>query len=119
MPWTMAAWVVGGLGLIGMPVTAGFVSKWYLLSASLEAGWWPVAVLVLLGSLLAVVYVWRVVEVAYFQSAPEGSRAVAEAPAAMLIPTWIVIVATLVFGVWTSLPVGMAQRAAELLLEAR
>jgi multicomponent Na+:H+ antiporter subunit D len=118
MPWTMAAWVLGGFGLIGMPGTAGFVSKWYLLSASLEAGWWPVAVLVLLGSLLAVVYVWRVVEVAYFQSPPAGSTNAGEAPAAMLVPTWIVIVATLVFGVWTSLPVGVARRAAELLLEA-
>ena len=74
--------------------------------------------LVLLGSLLAVVYVWRVVEVAYFQSPPAGSTNAGEAPAAMLVPTWIVIVATLVFGVWTSLPVGVARRAAELLLEA-
>ena len=37
MPLTMAAFVVGGLSLIGVPVTAGFVSKWYLVSAALEA----------------------------------------------------------------------------------
>ncbi len=118
MPWTMAAWVIGGLGLIGMPVTAGFVGKWYLVGAALEVGWWPVAVLVLLGSLLAVVYVWRVVEVAYFQDPPDGSTAVREAPAAMLVPTWIVIVSTLVFGVWTALSVGAAQQAAAALLGA-
>src|SRR5690606_8864370 len=30
MPWTLAALVVAGLSLIGMPGTAGFVGKWYL-----------------------------------------------------------------------------------------
>ncbi len=72
MPLTMAAFVVGGLSLIGVPLTVGFVSKWYLVLGALEAGLWPVAVLILLSSLLALVYVWRVVEVAYFQPAARG-----------------------------------------------
>ena len=66
MPWTMSAIVLGGLSLIGVPATVGFVSKWYLVLASLEQGLWPVALLILLGSLLAVVYVWKLVEAAYF-----------------------------------------------------
>ncbi len=53
MPLTMAAFVVGGLGLIGVPMTVGFVSKWYLVKGAIEAGLWPVAVLILLSSLLA------------------------------------------------------------------
>jgi multicomponent Na+:H+ antiporter subunit D len=117
MPWTMFAWVVGGLGLIGVPVTAGFISKWYLISAALERGWWPVALLVLLSSLLALVYVWRVVEAAYFQDSPEQHAEVTEAPAAMLIPTYVLIGATVFFGLWTSLSAGVAQQAAQLLLE--
>ncbi|MBT6800392.1 MAG: monovalent cation/H+ antiporter subunit D family protein, partial [Rhodospirillales bacterium] len=44
MPWTMAAFVVGGLSLIGVPLTVGFISKWYLIVAALEAGYWPIAV---------------------------------------------------------------------------
>jgi multicomponent Na+:H+ antiporter subunit D len=64
MPLTTFAWLLGGLGLIGVPVTVGFVSKWYLISAAWEKGWWPVAMLVLLSSLLAMTYVWRVVEAA-------------------------------------------------------
>ena len=39
MPWTMAAFVGGGLSLIGVPLTAGFISKWYLILAALETGW--------------------------------------------------------------------------------
>jgi len=115
MPWTMAAWVVGGLGLIGVPLTVGFISKWFLVLAALERGMWPVAALLLLGSLLALVYVWRVVEVAYFR-APRGDKVITEAPASLLVPTWILIGATLVFGVWTSWTVDVARRAAELLL---
>jgi multicomponent Na+:H+ antiporter subunit D len=115
MPWTMAAFVVGGLGLIGVPLTTGFISKWYLVLAALEAGTWPVAVLVLLSSLLAVIYVWRVVEVAYFQAPPEdaGRR---EAPLGLLIPVWVLAGATLYFGVFTGATAAVARRAAELLL---
>ena len=117
MPWTMAAFVIGGLSLIGVPLTVGFISKWYLVIAALEQGLWPVAALVLGGSLLAVVYVWRVIETAYLQPAPGGGR-VREAPLSMLIPTWVLTLANLYFGIEPSLTVGGARRAAELLLGA-
>jgi multicomponent Na+:H+ antiporter subunit D len=115
MPWTMGAFVVGGLSLIGAPLTAGFVSKWYLILGALERGWWPVAVLVLITSLLAVIYIWRVVEVAYFKPATEG-RVAREAPLALLIPTWTLALANLYFGVDTSLNAGVAELAAKALL---
>jgi multicomponent Na+:H+ antiporter subunit D len=118
MPLTFGAFVVGGLSLIGVPGTVGFVSKWYLVRGALESGLWPVAVLVLLSSLLALVYIWRVVEVAYFQHPPDGEAAVKEAPAGLLIPTWTLIGATLVFGIFTSLPAGVAEAAARMLLGA-
>ncbi len=114
MPWTMAAFVAGGLSLIGVPLTAGFISKWYLIAGALERGWWPVAVLVLLTSLLAVVYVWRVVETAYFKRA--SGVAPAEAPASLLLPTLALAGANLYFGIETSLSVGMAARVANTLL---
>lgn len=116
MPFTMGAWVVGGLGLIGVPLTVGFISKWYLVQAALEQGMWWVAALLLLSSLLALAYVWRVVETAYFKSPPEDAPEVREAPLSMLIPTWILIGATIVFGVMTSTSAGVARQAAEAVL---
>ncbi len=115
MPWTMAAFVISGLSLIGVPLTAGFVSKWYLVLGILERGWWPVAILVLITSLMAVIYIWRVVEMAYFRTMPEG-QTIREAPLALLIPTWILALANIYFGIETSLNVGMARYAAESLL---
>jgi multicomponent Na+:H+ antiporter subunit D len=117
MPFTMAAFVVGGLSLIGVPLTVGFISKWYLVLAALERGWWPVAAVILVGSLLAVAYIWRVVEAAYLQAPQETGRdSVTEAPLSMLVPTWILIVANIYFGIDTSVSVGTARRAAEALL---
>ena len=118
MPLTMAAIVVGGLSLIGVPLTVGFVSKWYLVVAALEKGWWPVAGLVLLGSLLAVVYVWRIVETAYFKAplAPiAGKERVKEAPMAFLLPVWMLVSANVYFGLDTRLSVEIATAAAQSL----
>lgn len=116
MPLTMGAFVVGGLGLIGVPATAGFISKWYLVQAALQQGYWPIAVLILASSLLAVVYVWRVIEVAYFEEPPPGRGDVEEAPVSMLVPSWLLAVATIYFGLDSELTAGLAQRAAEALL---
>ena len=113
MPWTMAAIVIGGLSLIGVPLTVGFVSKWYLLTALIEQGWWPIAVLILLGSMLAVIYVWKVVEIAYFK---ESSGApVKEAPLSFLIPIWTLVIANVYFGIDTRFSVEIAQAAAQSL----
>jgi multicomponent Na+:H+ antiporter subunit D len=116
MPLTMAAFVVAGLSLIGVPLTVGFVSKWYLVIGALEAGLWPVAVLILLSSLLALIYIWRVVEVAYFRQAPDDAPEIDEAPFSMLMPIWVLVGATIFFGVFTSLSVGLASAAARMLL---
>jgi multicomponent Na+:H+ antiporter subunit D len=116
MPWTMAAFVAGGLSLIGIPLTAGFISKWYLVSAALADGYWPLAVLVLVSSLLALIYIWRVVEAAYFNVPGAAMHQVREAPAIMLIPVWLLIGANLYFGVDASLVTGIAQQGADTLI---
>jgi multicomponent Na+:H+ antiporter subunit D len=116
MPITMTAFVLSGVSLIGVPLTVGFVSKWYLVLAALEQGLWPVAVLILLASLLAVAYIWRIVEVAYFQESPEDAPEVKEAPFLMQVGMWTLIVATYYFGISTTMTVSVARKAAEMLI---
>lgn len=116
MPWTMAAFVVGGLSIIGVPLTAGFISKWYLILGTLENGWWPLTGAILIASLLAVIYIWRVVEVAYFRERPEGAPDVKEAPLSLLLPTWVLAAANIYFGVQTDFTVSFAKGAAASLL---
>ncbi len=113
MPWTMAAFCVGGLSLIGLPLTAGFIGKWYLVLAALERGWWPIAPLVVVSSILAFVYIWRVIEVAYLREpASGGSGEVEEAPLTLLLPTWALALANIWFGIETSINAGGAFEAA-------
>ena len=116
MPWTMAAFVGGGLSLIGVPLTAGFISKWHLVLAVLHKGWWPIAVLVVVSSLLAVIYIWRIIEQAYFRPPPAGKEARLEAPASLLVSTWVLVGANVYFGIDARLPVGIAREAAMTLL---
>ncbi len=115
MPWTMAAIVVGGLGLIGAPPTVGLISKWYLVLAALEQGWWWLAVFVLAASLLAVAYVWKLVDAAYLHD-PDPDTKAREAPLTLLLPTWALIGASLYFGVDIDLTIGVASQAAAQLL---
>lgn len=119
MPWTMAAFVAGGLSLVGVPLTVGFVSKWYLVLAAVERGWWPAAVLVLVASVMALVYVWKVVESAYFRDAPEddgGKPRPTEAPWGLLAPTWALVLLNVYFGIDAGRTAAVAERAAQVLL---
>ncbi len=118
MPWTFSAFALAGLSLAGTPFTAGFISKWYLLMGAAERGYSLLAVLVVVTSLMALVYIGRVVEVAFFRPTTENSLAAkaAEAPLAMLIPMWFLVLANVYFGIDTGLTVGVAEKAAALLL---
>ncbi len=123
MPWTFGAFVIAALSLIGIPGTAGFVSKWYLIQATLDHGALGiVAVLVIIaGSLLAVAYVWRIVEAASFgeAAAQPDTGAISpsrEAPTVLLAITWLVALLNVYFGVRPEAPVELSRMAAEILL---
>jgi multicomponent Na+:H+ antiporter subunit D len=116
MPLTMSAFVLSGLALIGVPGTAGFISKWYLALGALEKGWWWLVALIVASSLVSLVYIGRVVEAAYFREPTKENETARDMPLSMLIPTWIMAGATVYFGIDTSLTVDVARRAAEMLL---
>ena len=73
MPLTMAAFTIAGFGLVGTPGTAGFISKWYLALGALDKGWWVLVFLIVASSLIALVYVGRVLEVVWLREPLAGS----------------------------------------------
>ena len=116
MPWTMGAFTAGGLSLIGFPLTAGFISKWYLIQAVLELGGLGIllTILILVSSLMAVVYIWKVVEVAYFKEPIDGQSMVGvrEAPMPLLVVLWMLVLANIWFGIDPSIPITLAEQEA-------
>jgi multicomponent Na+:H+ antiporter subunit D len=118
MPWTMAAFTVAGLSLIGVPGTVGFVSKLTLVRAAAENGWWWAVGVIAVTSILAIIYIGRVIEHAYFQAPPKyGAVPVVrnEAPLMMLIPLWVLALSALAFGINAEWTTSIAALAAEVL----
>ena len=71
MPWTTLAFTVGALGMIGVPPTAGFVSKWYLGLGAAEAGSDWVLLILVTSSLLNAAYFFPILFRAWFKEPPE------------------------------------------------
>jgi multicomponent Na+:H+ antiporter subunit D len=79
MPWTMAAFAVGATAMIGLPPTAGFLGKWFMLSGAMRTGQWlPVAVIVL-STILNAAYFLPIIVRAFFPAAEPRPQAVGAA----------------------------------------
>lgn len=116
MPFTMAAFTIGALSMIGLPLTVGFVSKWYLVLGALKADLWIIVAVILVSSLLTAVYFWRVVEKIYFKEPSAGALEIVEAPIGMVAPAFVMALFCLVFGIFTQLPLSITNKAAVMLL---
>lgn len=119
MPVTMASFTVAAFGMIGIPPTAGFVTKWYLGLGGLQSGQgWVLAVLAVSGILNAM-YFLPIVYAAWFEAPDEpweDRGAAPEAPWALLLPTAVTAVLGLAAGLFAGLsasPLGLARRAVE------
>ena len=118
MPWTTGGFTLAGLSLIGVPGTVGFVSKLALLKAAAANGWWWAVGVIVVSSIMALIYIGRMLEQAWLQPAPVvGGKPVAknEAPISMLVPLWVLALSCWYFGInshWTTF---LAHRAAEVL----
>lgn len=99
MPWTTAAFSVAAISMIGLPPTAGFFSKWYLLLGSYQEGHWIYIAVIVLSSLLNAVYFFRIIERLYLGGG-EAEKAPVAARRAWLLtaPTVTLAGALLVFG---------------------
>ncbi len=111
-PWTMTAFAIAAVSLIGVPLTAGFQSKYALVIALFEGGWaWAVG-FVMFSSLLAVIYMGRILEAAFFRAPANPNKRHKEAPLLILIPLWVLVLANIWVGVQGGFVSGLAEDAA-------
>ncbi len=107
MPFTMGAFVIGALSIIGVPPTCGFFSKWYLISGAIQAGHYGFVVALLFSSLVNVILFFRVFEISYYEPFSDhhghGHQAepMAEAPLTMVLPLLIVAAGLVLVGIYT------------------
>lgn len=109
MPVTMAAFTVGAFSMIGVPPTAGFFSKWYLILGGIDAGQWGFVAALVISSLVNAVLFFRIIEIGFFFTPDESHghghdahhQEVREAPAQMLQPLVFAAIALIVVGLST------------------
>ncbi|MFI2293823.1 NADH-quinone oxidoreductase subunit NuoN [Isoptericola sp. NPDC019571] len=81
-PWLTAAFSLFLLSMAGIPLTAGFVAKFGVFSAAVEAGAWPLALLGVLASAVSVFFYVRVIVLMVLTPPPGGEQGTAPAGAA-------------------------------------
>ncbi len=102
MPFLMAGFTVAALSMVGIPPTAGFFSKWYLVLGSIDASNWVFVAVILASSLLNAVYFFRLIEKVYAHAPPSGIEANGgekiEPSPRILFPVLVLAVGVLVLG---------------------
>lgn len=99
MPWTMAAFAVASLSIIGIPPTSGFVSKWYLALGTMENDNLILLGVLLVSSLLNAAYLGPVIYKAYFEEAPESQEEIREVPW-MVAPLTVTMAVSFLLGIF-------------------
>lgn len=110
LPWTLAAFAVAAVSIVGLPPTAGFITKWHLMIGALEARQVAVLIVLLVGTLLSAAYYFPIIGSAFFGT-PADARSVAGAghPGPARLPRELspLIVAPLVLTALICLAIGI------------
>jgi len=85
MPWTMGAFTIGALSLIGIPPAAGFLSKWYIVLGAAQGGHWTALAVLAASTLLNAAYFLPIIYAAYFRAPADPEHVHGEAPWLMLV----------------------------------
>jgi multicomponent Na+:H+ antiporter subunit D len=110
MPWTMAAFALSSLSIVGMPLTSGFVSKWYLALGAVESHSMIVLGVLLLSSLLGAAYLGQILYKAYFELEEEAPHEQVREVPWMVAPLAISAAASLLLGLFPGPVLGLAGR---------
>ena len=111
MPFTFVAAAVAIVAMSGLPPLTGFGGKWLLLSAMMEKGWYGPVVMGVLATFVGLLYMARFVRAVFLGQRNAARDAVAEAPLALLVPQYILIVGILLVSFFPKLLIGPISEA--------
>jgi multicomponent Na+:H+ antiporter subunit D len=116
MPWTMGAFAIAALSMIGLPPAVGFVSKWYMLSGAMAAQHWPAVAVIVASTLLNAGYFLPIVYRAFFVAPPEHGHGHGhdhphgEAPLPMVLALCATAAATVLLFFLPDVPLALARQ---------
>ena len=109
LPWTMGAFFVGSLSMIGIPPSGGFVSKWYLASGSAQAGETTFLIVLLVSSILNAAYFLPVTYIAFFRTRAEGEASRVREIPMITIPLIATATLSVLMGIFPDYFLALAQ----------
>lgn len=115
MPWTVGCMTIGFIAIMGLPPFNGFVSKYLMIAACIDAGHPLFAVALLAASLVGAIYYVRIMKTLIFDEAPANRPAVAEMPLTMRIPVVVLAALCVLLGICPQLCTGMVAPVANML----
>ncbi len=112
MPWTMGAFAIAALSMIGLPPAAGFISKWYMVSGAMAGQHWPAVAVIVLSTLLNAGYFLPIVYRAFFVAPPADPHGHphGEAPLLMVIALTATAAATVLLFFFSDVPLALARQ---------
>jgi multicomponent Na+:H+ antiporter subunit D len=122
MPWTMGAFAVGSLSMIGVPPTAGFLSKWYMLLGAFEAERLVAVAVIIVSTLLNAAYFLPIIYAAFFKApratgddgGSDHDHDHGEAPLPMVIALTVTAAGAVLLFFLPQLPLDLAQQLVEV-----
>jgi multicomponent Na+:H+ antiporter subunit D len=110
MPFTMIAFSLAALSLIGIPPLGGFISKWYLVMGVIEAEDIPMIAVLVVSTILNACYFLPIIYRAFFKDLPQGETTERkEAPALMVVPLALTAIGTMALFFFPSLFLDLAK----------
>ena len=111
MPWTMTAFAIGALSMIGVPPTAGFLGKWFMLSGAMETGKWVAVGVIFVSTLLNAAYFLPIIYSAFFSKPDEGDAAHdhGEAPLPIVIALMLTAAGTIALFIFPGVALALSR----------
>lgn len=111
MPWTMGAFAIGALSMIGVPPTAGFLGKWFMLTGAVDSGAWVAVMIIILSTLLNAGYFLPIIIAAFFKEPGKDVKkhAHGEAPLPIVVALTATAAGTLAMFFFPGVPLALAK----------